>query len=434
MPRHRPLAESRAAPIRAIDARQALSADRDCRFGIALSAIGTEMNAPLSAAVKYDPFQVNDDPYPTFTKLRSEQPVYWNEARDLWVLTRFGDVQAAARAWTTLSSRNGVVLDDESDFYAPGGFVDQDPPSHDRLRKVVAPYFAPKTTASLTGYIRDRTRTLLEPIREVGTLDVISDIARPLPTDVVSRVLGVPAEDHLLVSSWFAGMLERIPGQIDAPPSAWAANHAMRDYMTELLRERSTDPREDLATVLAGARRTRELTRDEAVGLCVFMFYAGIITTAGLIGNSMLNLLDFPDQLDAIRAAEEPMSTAVEELLRYDAPIQSLRRTSSESISLHGKRIPAGADVLLVWAAANRDERRWLEPDRINISRQARRHLAFGEGIHHCLGAPLARLEGAVVLDELLAMMPRYELSGPVVRLHTPHERGLQSLPVSFGG
>ena len=389
-------------------------------------------SVPALGPVAYDLFDVHDDPYPTFARMRAEDPAYWNESRDLWMLTRFNDVQAAARTWKTFSSRKGVVLDDESDFYAPGGFVDQDPPSHDRLRKVVTSYFSPKATEILAGYVRNRTRALLEPLRAVGVLDVVSDIARPLPTDVVSMILGVPAEDHELVSSWFVGMLERIPGQVDAPPSAWSANRAMRSYMTELIGERSKRPKDDLATVLVGARRARQLTHAEAVGMCVFMFYAGIITTAGLIGNSILNLLNFPDQLDAMRCDGRRMPTAVEELLRYDAPIQSLRRVLLEPETIHGKLIPAGADLLLVWGAANRDDRRWPEPDTIDISRPAQRHLAFGEGIHHCLGAPLARLEAAVVFEELLAMMPRYELAGPVVRLHTPHERGLRSLPVAF--
>ena len=395
-------------------------------------ACGAGVSAASSNPVAYDPFEVHEDPYPTFARLRAEDPAYFNEARDLWMLTRFNDVQTAARAWNTFSSRKGVVLDDESEFYAPGGFVDQDPPSHDRLRKVVASYFSPSAAAHLTGYVRSRTRRLLEPLRELGALDVVRDIARPLPTDVVSMILGVPAQDHALVSSWFVEMLERIPGQVAAPPSAWSANRAMRGYMTELVGERPVRPRDDLATVLADAQRAKQLTPAEAVGMCVFMFYAGIITTAGLIGNSVLNLLDFPDQLDAIRSGEASMSTAVEELLRYDAPIQSLRRVVLEPVTIHGKLIPAGADLLLVWSAANRDGRRWPEPDRIDVSRPSKRHLAFGEGIHHCLGAPLARLEAAIVFEELLAMMPRYELSGPVVRLHTPHERGLKSLPVIF--
>jgi cytochrome P450 len=227
-------------------------------------------------------------------------------------------------------------------------------------------------------------------------------------------------------------MLERIPGQVEAPASAWSANRAMREYVTQLLAERTTRPGDDLASVIATGTRTEQLTQAEAVGLCVFMFYAGIITTTGLIGNSMLNLLEFPDQLDAIRTAQVPMATAVEELLRHDAPIQSLRRALLEKVTIHGTELPAGCDVLLVWAAANRDERRWNEPEVIDVRRPALRHLAFGEGIHHCLGAPLARLETALVLEELFELMPRYELCGPPVRLHTPHERGLRSLPVAF--
>jgi cytochrome P450 len=390
------------------------------------------MSSTSWSPIVYDPFEVNDDPYPIFARLRAEDPAYCNAARDIWMITRFADVQTASRTWRTFSSGKGVVLDDESDFYAPGGFVDQDPPPHDRLRKVVAPYFTPKATAKLADYVRKRTRSLLEPVRAVGAMDVVGDIARPLPTDVVSRILGVPEADHALVASWFVGMLERIPGQVDAPASAWSANRMMRDYMTELVAERRIRPQDDLTTIIAEAHGSGEVSHAEAVGMCVFMYYAGIITTAGLIANSILNLLDFPDQLDALRSGSQPMAAAVEELLRYDAPIQSLRRVLLEPVTIHGKRIPAGADVLLVWAAANRDERRWPDPDRIDIGRPARRHLAFGEGIHHCLGAPLARLEAAIVFEEMLAMMPRYELSGPIVRLHTPHERGLRSLPIAF--
>jgi cytochrome P450 len=382
--------------------------------------------------VTYDPFDFHDDPYPTYKRLREQDPAHYNEARDLWALTRFSDVQEAARAWKTYSSDEGVVLDDESEFYAPGGFVDQDPPSHDRLRKVVAPYFTLKAIAGLTDFVRARTKSLLEPARELGSMDVVAEIARPLPADVVSKIIGVPVEDHAMTSSWFAGMLERVPGQVDAPPEAWEANRAMREYMAALVEERLKQPREDMATLLASAQREETLSPEEAVAVCVFMFYSGIITTAGLLANSILNLLDFPDQREAIRRGEEPMTAVVEELLRYDAPIQSLRRVMLEPVTIHRKEIPAGSSVLLLWGAANRDPRRWDDPDTLDITRSTQRHLAFGEGIHHCLGAPLARLEGVIVFEEMLVSMPRYELAGPVTRLHTPHERGLRTLPIAF--
>jgi len=382
--------------------------------------------------VTYDPFEFHDDPYPLYQRLREEDPAHFNEARGLWSLTRFADVQAAARSWKTFSSGEGVVLDDESEFYAPGGFVDQDPPSHDRLRKVVAPYFSPKATAKLTDFVRARTRALLEPARETRSMDVVADIARPLPTDVVSLIIGVPVEDHGLTSAWFAGMLERVPGQVDAPPEAWEANRAMRQYMGELVEDRIKSPKDDMASILARAQQAGSVSPDEAVAMCVFMFYSGIITTAGLLANSILNLLDWPDQIEAIRRGEQPMTAVVEELLRYDAPIQSLRRILLEPVTLHGKEIPEGANLLLLWGSANRDPRRWSDPETLDIARATRRHLAFGEGIHHCLGAPLARLEGVVMFEEMFSSMPRYELAGPVTRLHTPHERGLRTLPIAF--
>ena len=390
------------------------------------------VSSQTEGPVVYDPFEFHEDPYPTYDRLREEDPAHFNEARELWALTRFDDVQDAARLWKTFSSGEGVVLDDESEFYAPGGFVDQDPPSHDRLRKVLAPYFTPKATAQLTEFVRTRTRSLLEPARESGSMDVVAGIARPLPADVVSKIIGVPEEDHAMNASWFADMLERVPGEVDAPPVAWTANRAMRDYMAELVQARLKQPREDMATIMAEAQRRNELSSDEAVAMCVFMFYSGIITTAGLLANSVLNLLDFPDQAAVIRRGEQRMPAVVEEFLRYDAPIQSLRRILLEPVTLHGKEIPVGANLLLVWGAANRDPRRWEDPDKLDVTRPARRHLAFGEGIHHCLGAPLARLEGAVVFEEMFTRMPRYEVAGTVTRLHTPHERGLRSLPIAF--
>ncbi|HEX4009302.1 MAG TPA: cytochrome P450 [Solirubrobacteraceae bacterium] len=382
--------------------------------------------------ITYDPFEFHEDPYPMYARLREEDPAHYNRERDLWALTRFADIQLASRQWKTYSSGEGVVLDDESDFYAPGGFVDQDPPSHDRLRKVIAKYFTPKSSAQLTDFVRARAQALLEPARETGSMDVVADLARPLPTDVVSKIIGVPEEDHSLTSAWFIDMLERVPGQIEAPPEAWAANQAMRDYMAALIAERLKQPRDDLATILAEAEHDGRLSNDETVGMCVFMFYSGIITTAALLANSVLNLLDFPDELEKIRRGDQPMSAVVEELLRYDAPIQSLRRVMLEPATLHDKEIPAGASVLLMWASANRDDRRWPDPNRIDINRPGQRHLAFGEGIHHCLGAPLARLEAIIAFDELFTNMPRYELAGPVSRLHTPHERGLRTMPIVF--
>jgi cytochrome P450 len=390
------------------------------------------MSSATAAKPHYDPFSFYDDPYPIYARLRHEAPLYRNTERDLWVLTRFDDIQAVSRSWQSYSSGDGVVLDDESEFYAPGGFVDQDPPSHDRLRAVLAPYFSPKTIKELEPQVREKTRKLLAPFAETGEIDLATAIARPLPAAVICMLLGLPSSDDDLLGDWFAKMLERVPGQIEAPASAWEANRALRDYIAEAAAERKREPRDDLLTVISQAEQDGTITPDEVVGLAIFMFYSGIITTAGLISNSFLNLLEFPEQRAAMANDPAVMPVAIEELLRYDAPIQSLSRLTMTDEEIHGTVIPAGSRVLLVWASANRDEERWPEPDRIDLSRERKRHLAFGEGIHYCIGAPLARLEAAIVFREVLSLMPEYQLNGDVTRIYTPHERGLERLPVRF--
>lgn len=394
--------------------------------------MNTTQSAVSAERPHYDPFSFYDDPYPIYTRLRREAPLYHNADRDLWVLTRFDDIQAVSRNWQTYSSGEGVVLDDESEFYAPGGFVDQDPPSHDRLRAVLAPYFSPRTIKQLEPDVRKRTRQLLARFVEKGEIDLAADISRPLPAAVICMLLGLPSTDDALLGDWFAKMLERVPGQIEAPESAWEANRALRDYIADAAAERKREPKDDLLTVIVNAQRGGTITAEEVVGLSIFMFYSGIITTAGLISNSFLNLLQFPEQRAAMTNDPEGIPAAIEELLRYDAPIQSLSRVTLADAEIHGTMIPSGSRVLLVWGSANRDEERWPEADKIDIFRERKRHLAFGEGIHYCIGAPLARLEADIVFQEVLSLMPEYQLDGDVTRIYTPHERGLEKLPVRF--
>ena len=384
------------------------------------------------ADLHYDPFLFYDDPYPVYRRLRNEAPLYHNQERDLWVLSRFDDIQTVARDWRGFRSSPGVVLDDESDFYAPGGFVDQDPPLHDRLREVMAPYFSPKNIREFEQTARETTRELLEPFVETGEIDVAADLARPLPTRVICSWLGFPPDDHALLTTWFAAMLARVPGQVEAPQSAWDANKAMRGYIAEAARDREKTPRDDLMTVLVVGERDGRLSHDEVIGMAIFLFYAGIISTAGLISNSLLNLPRFPDQLQRLASDASLIPAAVEELLRHEAPIQSLSRIAQQDSTFHGQTVPAESRILLIWGSANRDETRWEDPDRIDVMRDRKRHLAFGEGIHHCIGAPLARLEGKVAFEEILAVMPEYEILGDYTRIYTPHERGLESLRLGF--
>ena len=183
---------------------------------------------------------------------------------------------------------------------------------------------------------------------------------------------------------------------------------------------------------LVEAERAGQLSADEVLGSSMLLFVAGITTTSGLISNSLLHLARFPDQRDLLRRDPSILPGAIEELLRFDAPIQGLGRTATRSVLLHDTSIPAGARVALIWASANRDERRWADPDRLDLTRGPQRHVAFGDGIHHCLGAPLARLEAGIVFEELFRRIPDYAVSGPVVRIPTPTDRALESLPVEF--
>jgi hypothetical protein len=245
-------------------------------------------------------------------------------------------------------------------------------------------------------------------------------------------LLGFPEADHPLLVSLFAEMLDRAPGETEAPATARQANATLRAYIDDAARQRFRKPREDLlSTLVAGAKRG-ELNGEELVGMSVLLFYAGIITTAGLISNSILNLLHYPDQRGLLAAQPSLMTDAIEELLRYDSPVQSLSRVSRRDATFHGATVPAGSRILLLWGSANRDERRWANADRLDVGRERKRHLAFGEGIHHCVGAPLARVEGRIALEEILGKMPEYELDGSVERIFTPHERGLKHLPIRF--
>ncbi len=380
----------------------------------------------------YDPLVFYDDPYHIYSQLRLNAPLYHNESRDVWVLSRFEDVQAVARAWDTFSSADGVALDDEKEAYYPGGFIDQDPPSHDRLRGAIARYFSPRSMKNLEELVRNETRRLLTPFLATGKLDVAADLGQPLPTAVICTLLGIPQRDHPPLLSLFAGMLNRTQGATESPEPARQANAGIRAYVADAARQRERQPTEDLLSAMVAEAKAGKIDGDELVGMAVLLFYAGIITTASLISNSILNLLEYPDQRRSLADQPSLIPSAIEELLRFDAPVQSLSRVSSRDAMFYGTTLPAGSRILLLWGSANRDERRWVNADRLDVHREHKRHLAFGEGIHHCIGAPLARMEARIVFEEVLPVLREYELNGDVERLFTPHERGLKHLPVSF--
>lgn len=386
------------------------------------------------APVRWDPLVIVDDPYPVYRRLRDEAPLYHDADRGIWAFSRFEDVQQAARDWKTFSSSEGNDHDDTYQLFQPAGDVAAvDPPEHTRLRSALRGAFSPsEIKARFEPAVRAKARRLIEGFADRGRADLARDLARPLPAEMICTWLGFPEEDHPQLLDWFGHMLDRVPGERALPASAFEARDRMRAYIEEAAADRRAAPRDDLLSVLVQAQADGTLSRDEVLGCSVLLFMAGITTTSGLISNSLLHLDRFPDQRELMRLEPERIPSAIEELVRYEAPIQTVIRTATRDVESFGMVIPAGAHVSLIWASANRDERRWPDPDRLDIARAPQRHVAFGEGIHHCIGAPLARLEARIAFEELFARIPTYAVSGPIRRVTTPTDRALESLPVEF--
>ena len=387
--------------------------------------------------VPWNPLVALDDPYPVYRRLRDEDPVHHDDEHDLWALSRFDDVQAAAKDWETFSTSQGGRgndLDDTYQLFLPAGdLAGVDPPIHTRLRGALRLAFSPSALrVRFEPIVRRKVIELIEAFEGAGHADFARDLARPLPGTTMFSWFGFPEADHPQLLAWFGELLERDPGETALPARAVAGRDRMREYMVAAAAERRAAPREDLMSFLVAAQERGELSADELLGASMLLFVAGITTTSGLISNSLLHLDRFPDQRDRLRDDPAVIPAAIEELLRFDAPIQVLGRTATRPVELHGRTIPGGARVGLIWASANRDERRWDDPDVLDIGREPQRHVSFGDGIHHCLGAPLARLEARIVFEELFRRIPEYAVTGPIVRIKTPTDRALESLPVEF--
>jgi cytochrome P450 len=385
----------------------------------------------------WNPLVALDDPYPVYRRLRDEAPLHHDDRLRLWAFSRFDDVQAAAKDWEAFSTSEGGMgndLDDTYQLFLPAGdMAGVDPPVHTRLRGALRLAFSPSALRTrFEPIVRAKVTELIDAFAGTGRADFARDLARPLPGTTMFSWFGFPQSDHSQLLAWFGELLERDPGERALPARALAARDRMREYMEATAAERRVRPREDLMSQLVAAEAAGELSADELLGASMLLFVAGITTTSGLISNSLLHLDRFPDQRDRIRDDPAVIPAAVEELVRFDAPIQVLARTATRDVEAHGRVIPAGDRVALIWASANRDERRWEDPDRLDIGRVPQRHMSFGDGIHHCLGAPLARLEAGIVVEELFRRIPEYAVTGPGIRIKTPTDRALESLPVEF--
>ncbi len=312
----------------------------------------------------------------------------------------------------------------------------QDPPGHTRLRTLVNQAFTPGLVPALREHIQQVVDDLLDRVRDAGAMDLIAGFAFPLPVYVITEMLGVPAADRDLFQQWSLD----IARGLDSPPGSplfernAAAQVAITDYFRGLIAERRTCPRTDLVTRLISAQTVDHgLTEFELLDLCSMLFLTGHQTTINLIGNGMLALLRHPAELRRLRDDPALLPGAVEELLRYESPVQRTGRMANTSVAIGGKTIPKGAVVLAMLGAANRDPAKFPEPGRLDVTRRENRHLAFGSGPRFCLGAQLARLEGQIAIGTLLRRMPKLAMTSPVAVWRNSTEfRGLQEFPATF--
>jgi cytochrome P450 len=388
------------------------------------------MHDPL----RYDPFsyELHDNPYPVYARLRREAPAYHNEERDFWALSRYGDVRAALLDHETYCSSRGFTLEDIGDFALPM-LLGMDPPDHTRLRATIHRALTPRRIALLEAPVRDLARRLLGRVAAQGHCDVIADFAAILPMAVIARMLGVPERDHDRLRRLADEMLHREHGVSGVPESGKRAAAEIYAYFDALLAERSTSDADDLLSLLLAAESGGEISHVEILGFCFLLIIAGNETTTKLIGNMAFQLSAHPDQRDRIVADRSLVANAVEEVLRYDTSTHMMARTLSRDVELHGRRMKAGTKVALILASANRDEERWPEPGRFDVGRDTSEHLAFGFGVHHCIGAALARLEARVALDEMLSMLPDFAVDADgLERAHSGNVHGYTRVPVRF--
>jgi hypothetical protein len=397
----------------------------------------------------FDPYayEVHEDPYPLYARLRAEAPAYRNEVLGFWALSRHADVLAAFKDWETFSSRHGVSLDLDA-FHAQAettmSFLAMDPPRHDRLRALVSRGFTPRRVLALEPRIRALSIAYLDAFAERGACDFIRDFAGKLPMDVVSELLGVPEADRAQLRTWADLVVHREEGVRSLPPAAAESALRMLHYFTEMLADRKRrgspqrdpDGRDDLTGALLEAEIDGDRLSDrEIIGFLFLMIVAGNETTTKLLGNALYWLWRHPDQRARLRADPSLVPRWVEETLRYDNSTQALARILTRDVELHGEKLRAGERAVLLIGSANRDERAFPEPDRFDLLRDTRASLAFGQGTHFCLGASLARLEGVVALEELWRRIPDYEIEPDgIVRVHSVNVRGFAALPLRFRG
>jgi cytochrome P450 len=397
----------------------------------------------------FDPFApgFTDDPYPQYAALRAAAPIYQHPL-GFWLLTCYDDVSWLLRAGLSVEDRNiapGPLLQFREQMYGEAAarprrvsMLDRDPPDHTRLRRLVSKAFTPRAVQALQPRITGLVEAMLDAAERQGRVDLVDALAFPLPFAVIAEMLGTPPADHERIRQLSGTVVRSLEPVADPALAAAivAADNELTEIAASMIAWKRANPADDLLTALINAEDDGDvLDDDELIAQTLLLYIAGHETTVNLIAGGTLALLRHPAQLARLRADPALVGNAVEELLRYDSPVQSSRRITLEAVRLGGITIPAGAFVLASLGSANRDEGFW-GPDaaELRLDRaSARQHVSFGAGPHHCLGASLARLEASIALARLTARFPRLALDGPVTWNGRINLRGPAHLPVSLG-
>jgi cytochrome P450 PksS len=412
------------------------------------SVLRRSRQQPAGNSVNITSAEFKADPYPFYTRLRAEAPVFrvtLPDRQSAWLVTRYDDVSRVLKNEGFAKDRRNAMTREQlarqpwiPEFVKPlmRNMLDLDGVDHDRLRSLVQKAFTPRLVEQMRPRIEQLTEGLLDELQSRKQIDLIRDYALPLPTTVIAQMLGVPVQDRHSFHRWskrlFLISASKF-GLLMAIPSVW---RFMR-YLRRLLAARRADPRDDLISALVQAEEGGErLSEDELLAMVMLLLVAGHETTVNLIGNGTLALLEHPDQMERLRSDPALIKPAVEELLRYHSPVETAtERFARENSVVADVTIPRGETVLAVLASANRDERQFADPDKLDLGREPNRHLSFGLGVHFCLGATLARLEGQLAINTLLRRTSALQLAVPPTALRWRRGmvvRGLEALPLAI--
>ncbi|MCU1430219.1 MAG: cytochrome [Actinomycetia bacterium] len=401
---------------------------------------------PPVTDIYYDPYDatIDRDPHPTWKRLRDESPLYYNEQHDFYALSRYDDVLTASLDWQTYSSARGTVIEmidpSPTGAHGPEGLgmmIFMDPPRHDDLRKLVSRAFTPRRVTALDDRLRELCAELLDPLAHVGGFDYLEDFAARIPAMIIGALMGVPNDEQDQLRHWIDTSMRYEPDGISAEKAS--AMSALSACMNGIVDERKAQPRDDMVSDLLAAEIAlddgthRRLTHEEVMAFFSLLQFAGTETTARLLGWAAVLLARNPDQRTLLRNEPERVGNAVEELLRYEAPSPIQARFVTREVEWHGTTLPANSKVALLTGSAGRDERKFADADRFDVTRHFDRHMSFGYGIHFCLGANLARLEAKAVLEETLRRLPDWHVDEAEVEfVRTSTVRGPSRVPIQL--